>query len=381
MPKKAVHTPYSEEVAIPFEIFQTYYQEADKRRTQMRWAFAISLVLGLAVVALLVALPFLAPILAVSAAVSAAGLLEVYLLGIVPFALFLGFFPSLFLGAELLHKPHSDFNFTENSIQILPGTYHFYRELPVNRFGKVPHESVRFEITPPGITLSKLKKNDTEYTLVSPNQATSASISENILGSLFIQQNTHFIFEIMKANSTQKQYALKHMQENLNEKMNDSRNSPQKNSMLSDKLATLQQQITACDQTIQYAKTALSTTAFKYEIESKYRYPIQALVTFLENHKKQITRIHHANMKINQNIQQFKLEKKKHPGLEMLSEKIQALETLKKNNLKLDELRSILASIPTVRTELQNMKQGRPQSEIDYIEYAIAKMESDKQTL
>ena len=57
------------------------------------------------------------------------------------------------------------------------------------------------------------------------------------------------------------------------------------------------------------------------------------------------------------------------------------LETLKRNNLKLDALRSILASIPIVGAELHNMKQGRSQPEIDHIEYAIATMDSDKQIL
>lgn len=366
MPKKVEYTPYSEEIAVPFEVFQTYFQKADKRRTQTRWLFVLSLVLGLAVLALVVALPFLAPMLAVSTLASAAGLLEVYLIAIVPLTLFIGFSPSFVFGAEFSRNP--DFHLTENSIQILPHTYFF-----------TGRETRILQINPPGITLSKVKKDNTEYTLVSPNQG--ASIGQNILGSSVIEANTFSILAIIMADLEEKKIQLEGIQDSLSKQMNNPSNSINKISRLSSKLSKIREQMTHCDQTLNTVKPVFDKMAFKNEVERKYRLPLQELVVFLENHKKNVAHINRKNIKINQNIEQLKKEQKNHPGLVILSEKIQMLETLKRNNLKLAELRSILHSIDTIRIELDNMKRGRSQSDIDDIKYAIDKLTSDKQIL
>jgi hypothetical protein len=376
MPKKVEPTPPSEEIAIPFEVFETFFQKEEKKKIRQCWGLAISLLFALAVLATLIALPFLVPTLIVLPLTSSSLFLP-YILFIAPISLYLAFIAPVIFGHTLFKTPR--FNLTENNIKIHSGTYHFLKELPENRLGRIPHNQIKLNISAPGITLSKIKKNNTEYTLVSPNKADS--ISGNILSSSSLEAKTYTMISIIIADLDQNNDQLKNKKSNLSKQMDNPKNSPKKTSMLSSKLAVIEQQIAQNDQTLNILQPVRESLTFKTSTEYNYRFPIQRLIDFLKDYKKHLSHVYRDNMKINQNIEQLKKEKKKYPTLETLSDKIQALEALKRKNLKLDKLRSILDSIDTATTELQNMKQGRPQSEIDYINYAINKISSDKHTL
>lgn len=334
MPDKIKNITYSTEVAIPFEVFQDYLKKISTQNTYLKWGFFFSLLLPIAIIAALISVPLLWPAAAV-----------LFLI----FGIVFGAIPSIIL-------------------PIFTGIQLFSNRANI----KFEAESIQASVQgAPRYTLSKVQKNNSEYTVFSTDKEPSVILFSSIQGEIIT------LLGNMIQNLTDEKTQLETRRENLTEKVQNNLGNVKSLKKSSIEMISIKKSITDCEAKLDLLRTALSE---KYESKNtllteaseaieKFKYSLNTQESELQMLKE-----------IQESIRQFKKAQENFPDLStVFSKKINTLEA----NLYAIQSRitacfdPIILKIKDIRQALYAQRIAPQTKDRDWIKMIIHQMDRD----
>lgn len=347
MTKKTKVLKNSEEIEIPFEIFQYSLKEMERQQRYLWVQYGIAMFLLLAVVSALIALPLLVPVLAI--ATNLAIFLTLGILCAVGISIW-----ALCIRLGVI-RDEFNFHFETKSIQV---------SFPIPFEGLSIGFSNRY-------TLSKIQKNNSEYTLITTDRAPSLDSSyymQSEIISLLKQKwgIRDIMAEKIDSLKAQKNRLAKEVEFPENLKNTTAREKLEK------KFSALTQAITHYEHQWTLLESALAQLELKNEILNKP-------TTLLEKLNYPLYKLYEIH-KIQEKIDQLEKDKKKFPKLyDVFSDRKKTLE--KKLHLILssvaNEINSLLPSIDCIKEELKKMKNNPEIKDPTFIDNVLLQIDKE----
>lgn len=322
--------PYSEEVDIPFEIFQSYFEE--KRRLTVRHKFLVaasmaSIILLLVSTAVSIALPFLLPVLAggIIGTIYVAALVPT-LVGVIPA---IGLFFSWVLSLKAPNfSLYQDLSFKKAAIKVQ----------------MLNSSSCLF--VPNGFKTRMVIQSNLDKNLSLPLVSTQKNISiifKDMIKILTskqekLEKRKQGILSYVKGNL---RHNIKELPD-LNHELNNINNDAKKNS-----------------ESLEILRNVTVNFAFKESVEMKCIHCVSQLSSFLKRNEECINNLSH---------------------LAVASNEIEVLQDSLRSTLK-EELNTIIRSIRSAKEYLAEQEQGASLDQINFLKYSVRQIDTYLQSI